>query len=214
MTSGKKVAELVSFLFAARCFWFANLRMLFGDDHERREVFILFLLLIADKFRGFSTWFRCCETIRNENLCSSWLSRLSSNIFTTPAPSELWDNARWKKKSGKKERKQRARKKKRKNEQVESESSQIFNEIDLHFRIINAMNALNFYFTHSRSREKLLEQVEKIYKLCAISMAMAGEKKWQNSFSAWFRQRDKLQETPTLCTIFVHEQLFFLFFLR
>lgn len=102
--------------------------------------------------------------------------------------------------------------KKRKNEQVESESSQIFNEIDLHFRIINAMNALNFYFTHSRSREKLLEQVEKIHKLCAISMAMAGEKKWQNSFSAWFRQRDKLQETPTLCTIFVHEQLFFLFF--
>lgn len=41
---------------------------------------------------------------------------------------------------------------KKENEQVESESSQIFNEIDLHFRIINAMNALNFYFTRSHER--------------------------------------------------------------
>lgn len=62
-------------------------------------------------------------------------------------------------------------KRKKKNKKMSKgswvESSQIFNEIDLHFRIINAMNALNFYFTHSQMYGE-----KKNYKLYVIFLGV------------------------------------------
>lgn len=107
MTSNKKVAELVSFL----CCEMYLIRQL-TDAWRRPRASKSFHPFFAAHCRQILWLFHLISLLRDNKKWGFVLELTLTLIlkYFLPPP-ELWDNSRWKKKSGKKERKQRGREK-------------------------------------------------------------------------------------------------------